>query len=35
MELKDKITSVAALVGMVLGIYNFIRARAADRVKLE
>ena len=35
MELKDKITSVAALVGMVLGIYNFIRARAADRVKLR
>lgn len=35
MELKDIITSVAAVVGMLLGIYNFMRARVADHVKLK
>jgi hypothetical protein len=35
MDLKDIITSVAAVVGMVLGIYNFVRARSADRVRLR
>ncbi|GAB4507352.1 MAG: hypothetical protein Tsb0026_02440 [Sulfuricaulis sp.] len=35
METKDIITAVAAIVGMMLGIYNFIRAWSADRVKLQ
>ncbi|THF61974.1 hypothetical protein [Pseudothauera rhizosphaerae] len=35
MELKDIITAIAALVGMVLGIYNYLHARAADRVRLR
>lgn len=35
MEPKDIITSVAAIVGMVLGIYNFLRARSSDRVQLQ
>lgn len=35
MEAKDIVTSLAAGVGMALGIYNFVRARAADRVNLR
>jgi hypothetical protein len=35
MELKDIVTTVSALVGMGLGIYNFLYARSADRVKLK
>lgn len=35
MELQDIITSVVAIVGMVLGIYNFVWARFADRVRLR
>lgn len=34
-ETKDIVTTLAAVVGMVLGIYNFVRARAADRVDLR
>lgn len=35
MEAKDIVTTLAALVGMVIGIYSFVRARAADRVDLR
>jgi len=35
MELKDIITITAAVVGMLLGIYNFFHARSADKVKLQ
>lgn len=35
MEPKDVITSVAAIVGMILGVYNFVRAWADDRVRLQ
>jgi len=35
METKDIITILTALVGMVLGIYNFVRARSADHVKIQ
>ena len=35
MDLKDAIISIAAAVGMLLGIYNFFHARAADRVRLK
>jgi hypothetical protein len=35
MEPKDIVTMFTALVGMVLGIYNFVRARAADKVDLR
>ena len=34
-EFKDVITSIAAIVGMVLGIYNYIHARAGERVRLR
>ncbi|CAK0757390.1 conserved hypothetical protein [Gammaproteobacteria bacterium] len=35
MEFKDITASIAALVGMVVGIYNFVHARAAERVHLR
>lgn len=35
MEPKDIITAVAAVVGMVLGIYNFFHSRSADKVRLQ
>lgn len=35
MEVKDVITTLAALVGMGLGIYNFFLARSGNRVKLR
>jgi hypothetical protein len=35
MELKDAITSIAAVVGMILGVYNYFHARGGDRVRLR
>lgn len=35
METNDIVTTLAAAVGMVLGIYNLLRARASDRVHLR
>lgn len=32
---KDIVTTVAAAVGMGLGIYNYLRARRADRVRMR
>lgn len=35
MDINSAITSLAALVGMVLGVYNFLHAREAERVSLR
>lgn len=34
-EAKDTVTTLAAIVGMVLGIYNFFSSRSADKVRLQ